>query len=209
MMKNYIQSNQIEIRVADGGSLFIKAFLPTGKLSHEIFDTKNKRFFKEKVCKGAFLNCIDKDNLKILLNHDYKKELKVKEMDIYEKSDGLYVEANITPSEELLKAIEEDEITGVSYGFLVGVDKFEKINGEWVRTIISFARIMEISVLHGKYKPCYPLATAICCNNEEDVPKEELKALKKAIKQMKDESARQEIERLKAELNRLKGKGRY
>lgn len=205
-MKNYIQSNNIEIRVADGGSLFIKAFLPTGKLSHDIFDTKNKRFFKEKVCKGAFLNCIDKDELKILLNHNYSKELKIKDIDIYEKSDGLYVEGNIIPTEELLQAIENNEINGVSYGFLVGVDKFEKINGEWIRTIISFSKVMEISILYGKYNPCYPLATAICCNNKEDIPKEELKALKKAIKQMRDESARQEIARMKTDLNRLKGR---
>lgn len=208
MMKNYIKSNQIEIRVADGGSLFIKAFLPTGKLSHKIFDTKNKRFFREKVCKGAFLNCIDKDNLKILLNHNYSKELKVKDIYIYEKSDGLYIEADIIPTEELLQAVEDNEITGVSYGFLVGVDRFEKVDGGWIRTIISFDRIMEISVLHGKYNPCYPLATAICCNNKEDIPKEELKALKKVIKQMRDESARQEIERLKAEIKRMR-RGRY
>lgn len=186
-MKNYIQSNLIEIRVAGGGdSLFIRAFLPTGKLSHDIFDTKNKRFFKEKVCKGAFLNCINKDSLKILLQHDYKKELKIKEIDIYEKSDGLYIEANVIPSEELLQAIEEDKITGVSYGFIVGLDKFEKVDGELIRTIISFNKIMEVSILYGNAKPCYPLATAIVCDNKDDLPKEEIKVLKKAIRQMRE-----------------------
>lgn len=205
-MKNYIQSNNIEIRVAGSGSLFIKAFLPTGKLSHEIFDAKNKRFFKEKVCKGAFLNCIDKDNLKILLQHDYSKQLKVKDMDIYEKADGLYIEADIIPTEELLQAIEDDKITGISYGFLVGVDRFEKVNGEWIRTIISFSKIMEISILYGECKPCYPLASVIVCDNKKDVPKEELKALKKAIQQMREENTRQEISRMKTDLNRLKGR---
>lgn len=205
-MKSYIQSNNIEIRSGIGDSLFIKAFLPTGKLSHDIFDAKNKRFFKERVCKGAFLNCIDKDRLKILLNHNYKKEIKIKDIDIHEKTEGLYVEANIIPSQELLKAIEDSNITGVSYGFLVGVDKFENIDGELIRTIISFEKIMEVSILYGECKPCYPLASVIVCDNKEDAYKEEAKILKKSIKQIKEELARLKIEEMKLEVNRLKGR---
>ncbi|WP_294365367.1 HK97 family phage prohead protease [uncultured Clostridium sp.] len=210
MNRSYVTIDDIEIRVLDNeNSLFLRAFLPTEKLSHNIYDKKERRFFKEKVCKGVFLNCIDRENLKILLNHNYKKEIQVKDIDIYEKSEGLYVEATVVPSEELLLAIEEDLITGVSYGFIVGLDKFEKVDGEWIRTIISFSKIMEISILFVDFQPCYPLASAIVCNNKEDVPKEEVKALKKAIQQMREESASHEIERMKSALNRLKGKGRY
>lgn len=209
MNRSYVTIDDIEIRVLDNeNSLFLRAFLPTEKLSHNIYDKKERRFFKEKVCKGVFLNCIDRENLKILLNHNYKKEIQVKDIDIYEKSEGLYVEATVVPSEELLLAIEEDLITGVSYGFIVGMDKFEKINGEFIRTIISFDKIMEISILYGDSQPCYPLASAIICEDKKYISKEEIKALKEKIKRLREVSAKQELETLKENIKRMK-KGRY
>lgn len=208
-MKSYIQSNNIEIRVAEGGKLFLKAFLPTEKLSHNIYHKEKRIFFKEKVSSGAYSKAIDINNLKILLQHDYSKELVVEDMDIFETVDGLSIEATIEPSMELIEAIAGDKVNGVSYGFLVENDKFEMARGEWTRTILSFRKIMEVSILHSKQEPCYPLASAILSDDRVTIAKEEVQAMKDIISRIKADTINREVEQIREELEKLKRKGKY
>lgn len=208
-MKSYIQSSNIEIRVAEEGKLFFKAFLPTEKLSHFIYHKERKIFFKEKVSSGAYSKAIDKKNLKILLQHDYSKELVVEDMDIFETVEGLSIEATIVPNMELIEAIAGDKVNGVSYGFVVENDVFEMVRGEWIRSILSFNKIMEVSILHSKQEPCYPSASAILSDDRVMIAKEEIQAMKDIISRIKADTINREVEQIREELDKLKRKGKY
>lgn len=204
MQKSYIKSNNIEVRVSDGGKLFLKAFLPTEKLSHNIYHKEKKVFFKEKVSRGSFSKSIDKENLKILLQHDYSKEMKSECIEAYETEEGLCIEATIYPNMELLEAIVEERITGVIYGFVCSRDRFDIVNGQYIRTILEFDKIMEISILHSSCEPCYPLATAIVTGDKTEIAKEEIKTMKKLINKIRTDTMKRDVELMRYEINRLK-----
>lgn len=150
---NYLKGQEVEIRVI-GGNLFIKGFLPTGILSHSMFDKKRREFFKERIKPQAFSNAMRKEQPKLLLQHDHSKELEVVSFTWREGQKGLSFEAEVKPNEELINNL--DATTGISFGFFINEEVWERENGEIVRTIISFSKLIELSILHSKSEPAYP-----------------------------------------------------
>lgn len=205
-MKNYIKTDNIEIRVLEKGSILVKGVLPTNTLSGELYSKERKVFFREIIKEGCFDSILLRQQApKILLNHKSDREQKLIKFQGKETKKGLIFQAEILPSGELIKNI--DNIKGLSFGFVKKSDSWSLKNGSWIRTILEFEALYEISILYN-YVPAYP-STVLIAEDEESLKKEEIKSMRKVIKQLREESARQEIERMKTELNRLKVKGRY
>lgn len=202
MDKNYFKSNSIEIRVAEGGnSLIISGFIPTNQLSHSLFDKKKKVFFREKIKDGAFASAINEKTPLLLLNHSYKDELEVISFEWSEGAIGLRFEAEVLPDEALIKAIDNDSINGLSFGFLV-VDKsgesWEMIRGEWIRTIHKFNSLIEISVLWGESNiPAYPQTTAFVDSSKKVIMEKEIHHLRQELNRMRLEDMTRQVKQLK------------
>lgn len=201
MNKSYIRSNNIEIRVADGGkSLIITGFLPTNQLSHTLFHKIRKKFFREKIKDGAFSKAIKEKTPLLLLNHSYKDKLEVISFNWSEGDSGLRFEANILPSMELIEAIDKDLINGLSFGFVVveNGQSWTKVNGELIRTINKFESLREISVLYGEAnQPAYPQTYATIGDSREVIIEKEIHHLKQQINRLRLEDMLSIVKQLK------------
>lgn len=199
MQKSYIRSNSIEIRVVDGGkSLIVGGFIPTNQLSHTLFDKKRKEFFKEKIKDGAFSKAINEKIPLLLLNHSYSDGLEVISFDWSENDRGLRFEAEVLPDEALIKAIDDNSINGLSFGFIIEDQSYSRENGELIRTVISFKELMEISILMGEEnQPAYPQTTAFISNSRKVLIEKEIHHLKQGINKLRLKEMKRTIDQLK------------
>lgn len=199
MQKSYIRSNSIEIRVVDGGkSLIVGGFIPTNQLSHTLFDKKRKEFFKEKIKDGAFSKAINEKIPLLLLNHSYSDGLEVISFDWSENDRGLRFEAEVLPDEALIKAIDDNSINGLSFGFIIEDQSYSRGNGELIRTVISFKELMEISILMGEEnQPAYPQTTAFISNSRKVLIEKEIHHLKQGINKLRLKEMKRTIDQLK------------
>lgn len=199
MQKSYIRSNSIEIRVVDGGkSLIVGGFIPTNQLSHTLFDKKRKEFFKEKIKDGAFSKAINEKIPLLLLNHSYSDGLEVISFDWSENDRGLRFEAEVLPDEALIKAIDDNSINGLSFGFIIEDQSYSRENGELIRTVISFKELMEISILMGEEnQPAYPQTTAFISNSIKVLIEKEIHHLKQGINKLRLKEMKRTIDQLK------------
>lgn len=198
MDKRYFNTNDIEIRVAgDLKSLIVIGFIPTNQLSHALYDRKRKEFFKEKIQRGAFSEQIQRKQPLLLLNHDYDKCLDIINFDWSETQRGVRFEAQVLPDIELIEAVEKGSINGVSFGFNVEKDIWERANGELIRTVVSFKKLTEISILHSKCQPAYPQTTAFVSDSRKVVLDKELQHLKQLVNRLRLEEMKRTIEELK------------
>lgn len=200
MDKRYFNTNDIEIRVADDlKSLIISGFIPTEQLSHTLYHKKRRAFFKEKVRCGAFSEAIKIKQPLLLLNHDYDKGLDVLNFEWSETQRGLRFEAEVLPDIELIEAIQDDCINGVSFGFNVEKDVWERVNGELIRTVVSFKSLTEISVLCGENnQPAYPQTSAFASDSRKFVLEKELQHLKQLVSKLRLEDMKKRIDELKS-----------
>ena len=198
MNKSYIRSNSIEIRVVDGGkSLIVGGFIPTNQLSHTLFDKKRKEFFKEKIKDGAFSKAINEKIPLLLLNHSYSDGLEVISFDWSENDRGLRFEAEVLPDEALIKAIDDNSINGLSFGFIIEDQSYSRGNGELIRTVISFKELMEISILTGeKNQPAYPQTIAFISDSRKVLIEKEIHHLKQGINKLRLKEMKRTIDQL-------------
>ncbi|MGU8586985.1 HK97 family phage prohead protease [Clostridium perfringens] len=144
--------NNIEVRSINN-KLEIKGLISINFLSEIIFCKEKNIVFRERIMPGAFDGILKKGQIpKLLLNHDYKLELKAEFKTIKETSKGLEFVAIVDNDFYLSEKLKD--ISGLSFGFSVGIDKFHKVNNEYIRDIFSFKKFIEISILLGK-EPCY------------------------------------------------------
>lgn len=103
--------------------------------------------------------------------------------------------------ELLIEAIDKNCINGLSFGFIISEQSWEVDNNEFVREVISFKELIEISILTGKNSPAYPNTTAFVSDSKKVIISEEIKHLKQIINKMR-------LDDMKRELNRLKSRCR-
>lgn len=197
-MNRTVVTNDIEIRIRDNGSMFIKGMLPTNSLSHTLYNKKKRRFFKEMILPGAFEEVISKKTPKFLLQHDYKKEQQLISFNGKEKERlGYCFEAEIIPTQELISNI--DKVNGLSFEFISKSreEEWGKIKGQFIRKIKSFAKINEISILYGECIPAYPASRVFIGENEKELSENEIQAMKKTVCKMRYEQMKERLKELR------------
>lgn len=112
--------------------------------------------FYEKVKEGAFGDAIRRNNnIKLLLNHDNTRELASgNELDIYEDSIGLYVNATVT-DEDVIKKARSNELVGWSFGFSPLKESINESYGDIPLRSIESLNLYEVSILDNNHIPAY------------------------------------------------------
>ena len=117
--------------------------------------------FVEKIKAGAFQRSLDRAkrtgyNVKVLLNHDYSKELtstRDATTKIYEDNIGLRCKCEIRDADVVKKA-REGKLTGWSFGFLPIRDSWEMKN-EMSHRELRELELKEVSILDDRKVPAY------------------------------------------------------
>jgi HK97 family phage prohead protease len=106
--------------------------------------------FKEKVVKGAFSQTIKEDDIRALFNHDPNYVLgrnKADTLQLKEDEKGLHVRI-IPPTtqwaKDLMISISRGDITQMSFGFTVELDKWKFENGIDVRELLK-VKLFDVS----------------------------------------------------------------
>ena len=145
----------MKVRVLDNKAIISGYVNVAERISKRL--KENGTEFYEKVKEGAFGDAVRRNNnIKILLNHDYQRELgnTTSNLTVYEDSIGLYAEAEVT-DEEVVQKARNNELSGWSFGF---VPLKEHINETYsdrpLRTVESL-NLYEVSILDNNHIPAY------------------------------------------------------
>ena len=126
--------------------------------------------FVERICKGAFKRSLDrKDDVKILLNHDWDRKLggtKEGNLELNEDSIGLHARATITDADVVEKA-KNGDLVGWSFGFQDrDVDNKRDEDGFPLRDVKDLD-LVEVSLLDRTKTPAYD-GTLVCVRADEN-----------------------------------------
>lgn len=126
-----------------------------------VFNSESVDFgwFKEQIAPGAFTRTLkEQPDVRALVDHETNKVLArtvSKSLTLREDSTGLLFEmepSNTTHGNDTLESVKRGDIDGMSIGFRVMSDKWEKRDGKEFRTILDVT-LYEISVVPF---PAYP-----------------------------------------------------
>jgi len=144
--------------------------------------------FRETIAPGAFSDAIEKSDVRALLNHEPNFVLgrkKTGTLKLWEDERGLAID--IDPPEtqwanDLLVSIGRGDIDQMSFGFTVGEDRWEEVDGETRRTILRVDELFDVSPVTF---PAYPETDAALrarfaaqIESLRVVPKEDLQSVK-------------------------------
>lgn len=96
------------------------------------------------------------DEIKILLNHDYSRELGSTKtnLQLFEDNIGLRAIAEITDAEVIEKA-KKGELRGWSFGFIERAAKEEDTDSGLKRRFVEDMDLKEVSIIDNRKIPCY------------------------------------------------------
>lgn len=110
--------------------------------------------FRERIKRGAFRKALDADqDVRFLVNHDANLLLartKSGTMELREDPKGLRVYAELAPTsyaQDLRVLVKRGDLSQMSFGFTVESDTWTDKDGEVTRTINSFDRLVDVSVV--------------------------------------------------------------
>jgi len=115
--------------------------------------------FREKLEPGCFADAIRKSDPRALLNHDSNIVLgrsSAGTLRLWEDTVGLGVEIHppkTQTAKDLIELIRRGDISQMSFGFIVGLDRWERIDGENIRTILATVELFDVSIVT---YPAYP-----------------------------------------------------
>ena len=147
-----------ELRIADDGEgteKYIEGYA-------SVFDSWSEELgagiapFREKVCRGAFLETIEKDEIKALWNHNSDLVLGSKNagtLELKEDERGLYVK--IKPpkwAKDKIETIKRGDVNCMSFGFCVVLDKWYSDGDCEVRELLK-VKLFDVSPVA---YPAYP-----------------------------------------------------
>lgn len=139
------------------------------RLSKPLRDSSGASFL-EKVKTNVFKRAIENaENIRVLLNHDDKKELantRDGSAELYEDNIGLHASVEISDP-ELIEEAENGELKGWSFGFICNRAS-EKVNEDGIleRTLEDID-LLEVSILNKLKTPAY-IATSVEVRDNED-----------------------------------------
>lgn len=133
--------------------------------------------FREQIQPG-FFDGIEQDDVRALWNHDPNYVLgrsTAGTLQLSQDSEGLAVE--ITPPDatwarDLMVSINRGDVSQMSFAFTVaeGGDKWEKVDGNWIRTLVRKGRVFDVSPVT---YPAYPQTSAAVRSLLETLQQEE------------------------------------
>ena len=145
----------MKIRVLDNKAIISGYVNVAERISKRL--KENGTEFYEKVKEGAFGDAVRRNNnIKILFNHDYKRELgnTMENLTIYEDSIGLYAEAEITDEEVVMKA-RDNKLSGWSFGFIPLKEEVNENYGNIPLRTVESLNLYEVSILDNEHIPAY------------------------------------------------------
>lgn len=152
--KRTVQLQNIEVRATDEPQI-------TGYAA--VFDRPSVDMgFVEVIKPGAFANVLN-DDVRALYNHDVNYVLgrtTAGTLQLREDAHGLAVTITPPPTQwarDLLVSLQRGDINQMSFGFIVDRDAWESTDTGTVRTIISIARLFDVSLVTF---PAYPDTSA-------------------------------------------------
>ena len=127
--------------------------------------------FIERICKGAFKKALKRnDDVKILLNHDKKRELgstKKGNLELEEDNIGLHAKATITDPEVVQKARNGD-LVGWSFGF-TDRDVERTIERGMPLRAVKDLNLEEVSILDRSKRPAYDGTLIMARDDDEEL----------------------------------------
>lgn len=117
---------------------------------------KNGERYVEQIVPGAFKRALAKNEVKLLLDHDEKRELGSTEtnLTLREDSIGLRATAEITDAEAIEKA-KSGKLRGWSFGFFEKDASEEDMANGLKRRFVEEMELVEVSIIDEKKIPCY------------------------------------------------------
>lgn len=109
-----------------------------------VFDSLSEDLwgFKEKIAYGAFSTTIAEDDVVGLFNHDPNHVLGRKSsgtLELREEQAGLWFRCyppDTVAGRDVLTLCDRQDLRGCSFSFMTRQDAWNKLNGEWVRTLL-------------------------------------------------------------------------
>jgi uncharacterized protein len=114
--------------------------------------------FRERIAPGAFESSLSDADVRALFNHDPNIVLgrtKAGTLSVMEDSRGLAIEISppdTAPVRDLLVSIRRGDVSQMSFGFYTRSDKWNKVDDEWVRTLLD-VELLDVSPVTF---PAYP-----------------------------------------------------
>lgn len=212
-----LRTNNVEVRAAEDGSLFVSGYVnETGKLSEILGGSKR---FREKISKGAFQKAIDKAQergIDFLAEHDREKILsstRNQSLKLKEDSKGLYMEATITPTSfgrDYYELIKSNLLSSMSFGFRAVKDNWKNAASGLAERTVEELELFEVSVVRDPaYSASNIQARGINLVNEQraeketvEVSVEDLNSILAKAQEMKEqyEALKEDIQALQKQL---------
>lgn len=145
-----------------------------GRDSRPMIDRRSGEKFVEQMVPGVFKRALKSaDNIKILLNHDKKREIgdTKTNLKLFEDSIGLRAIAEITDAEVIKKA-KEKKLRGWSFGFVEKKASEEDTNTGMKRRFVEELELKEVSLIDERKNPCYRGTSVYIRADEEEVVEE-------------------------------------
>ncbi|MHC1739732.1 MAG: HK97 family phage prohead protease [Anaerolineaceae bacterium] len=118
--------------------------------------------FREQIAQGAFTKTLKSADVRGLWNHNSDYPLgrtKAKTLTLSEDNEGLkfsIIPPDTQYARDLLVSIERGDVDQMSFGFMVNLDKWELVNGEYIRTLLE-VELFDVSPVT---YPAYPQTSA-------------------------------------------------
>lgn len=144
---------RIEVR---NDSVLIDGYVnAVGRDSRPLRDRNGERYV-EQIVPGTFKRALTKNEVKLLLDHDEKRELGSTETNLTLKEDaiGLRATAEITDAEVIEKA-KTGKLRGWSFGFYEKDASEEEMANGLKRRFVEEMELAEVSIIDEKKIPCY------------------------------------------------------
>ena len=169
---------RIEIRAEQGvEKVIIDGYVNVSGRNSRPIPNGNGGYFIERIASGAFRKALQRaQEVKILLNHDWNKNLGGTKSNLVLKEDviGLRAHAEISDP-EIVKKAKEKRLRGWSFRFFHPKETRSNENGMEIRTITDMD-IDEVSLIDESMRPWYPATTVETRAGEENEVIYELRA---------------------------------